>query len=132
LKTSVLQGKVLLAEDNEINAEITERILGSFGLSADWAKNGKEAVDLFNQAPAHTYQAVLMDIQMPIMDGYEATRQIRALAKEDSKTIPIIAMTADAFNDAIERGQQAGMNAHLTKPIDAEKTKQVLTDYLNK
>jgi signal transduction histidine kinase len=132
LKTSALQGKILLAEDNEINAEITERILGSFGLSADWAKNGKEAVDLFNQAPVHTYQAVLMDIQMPIMDGYEATRQIRALAKEDSKTVPIIAMTADAFNDAIEKGQQAGMNAHLTKPIDAEKTKQVLTDYLNK
>ena len=121
-----LSGRILLAEDNEINAEITKRILDAFGMAADWAENGALAAERFAQADPGTYQAILMDIQMPIMDGYEATKVIRASDHKEAKTIPIIALTADAFQDAIDRAYQAGMDDYITKPIEPAQLKQVL------
>ena len=123
---AVLSGRILLVEDNEINAEITKRILEVFGLAADWMENGALAVECFTKAEAGTYQAILMDIQMPIMDGYDATKAIRASSHKDAKTIPIIALTADAFQDAIDRAHQAGMDDYITKPLEPALLKQVL------
>ena len=95
-------------------------------MAADWAENGALAAERFAQADPGTYQAILMDIQMPIMDGYEATKVIRASDHKEAKTIPIIALTADAFQDAIDRAYQAGMDDYITKPIEPAQLKQVL------
>ena len=115
-----LSGRILIAEDNVINAAIARRIAGSFGLETEVAANGAEALSAFEAAPAGTYRAVLMDIQMPVMSGLEATRAIRALPREDARTVPIIAMTADAFAGAMEKGLATGMDAYLVKPIDPD------------
>jgi CheY-like chemotaxis protein len=109
---------VLLAEDNAINVQIASRILHTLGVEADTAEDGGRAVAMFRQSAPGTYRAILMDIQMPLVNGYEATEQIRALARPDAKTIPIIAMTADAFSAAEERSRAAGMNGYLTKPLE--------------
>ena len=122
-----LTGKILLAEDNPINSEIAVRIIENFGLSVACADNGQKALEMFISAPEGTYQAILMDIQMPILDGYGATKQIRASAKKDSKTIPIIALTADAFSDAVKKGKESGMDEYLVKPLDPLQMKKVLT-----
>lgn len=122
-----LSGRILLVEDNAINIEIVTRILTSFGLQSDTAENGKQGVELFRQAPADHYLAVLMDLQMPIMNGYEATRALRSLDRPDAKTIPIIAMSADAFEDSINTAKKAGINEYITKPILPEKVYQVLS-----
>ena len=113
-----LRGKVLLAEDNEINTEIALRLLEGFGLRADHARDGVEAVELFSSSLPGAYAAVLMDIQMPLANGYEAARAIRGLDRPDAASVPIIAMTADAFADDIRRCLEAGMNGHVAKPID--------------
>ena len=113
-----LTGTVLLAEDNEINREIAVRILEDFGLSVTCAENGKDALETFKNTVPGTFRAILMDLQMPVMDGYESAEKIRALARGDSKTIPIYAMTADAFSEAAERCRKSGMNAQIIKPID--------------
>ena len=113
-----LSGRILLAEDNFISAEIAVRILEKFGLAVECVQNGEEAVKLFENKPDGYYRAVLMDIQMQIMNGYEATRKIRALKKADASDIPIIAMTADAFSDAMQKGRACGMSEYLVKPID--------------
>ncbi|MBO7091747.1 MAG: response regulator [Victivallales bacterium] len=120
-KTADLKGRrVLLAEDNAINAEIIMMVLDMREMEADLAENGQKAVDLFAQSKPDYYSAILMDMRMPVMDGLEATRTIRALNREDAKTIPIIALTANAFDEDVQRSMQAGLNAHLSKPVEPE------------
>jgi CheY-like chemotaxis protein len=130
LSAKPLKGNILLVEDNEINVEIAKRFLAVLGLSVVTAENGKAALTTFEESKPHTYQAILMDIQMPIMNGYEATQAIRQLKREDATTIPIIAMTADAFSTAIEHAKQVGMNDYITKPIDVAKLRETLAHYL--
>jgi signal transduction histidine kinase/CheY-like chemotaxis protein/PAS domain-containing protein len=121
-----LSGKVLLCEDNEINAAIAKRLLSVFGVGVDLAVNGEEGTKLFRASKPGEYFAILMDIQMPILNGYEATERIRSYHRPDAKTIPIIAMTADAFSAALEKSKEAGMSDYLTKPLDPEKIRQAL------
>ena len=106
-----LRGKVLLAEDNPVNTEIAVRILESFGLRVDCAENGAKALERFSASAPGEYGAILMDIQMPLMNGYEAARAIRALSRPDAAAVPILAMTADAFAESVERSARAGMNS---------------------
>ena len=112
--------RVLLVEDNELNMEIARFILENEKMQVISAWNGKEAVDLFAQSAPGEYDMILMDVQMPVMDGLEATEMIRAMDRQDAKEIPIVAMSANAFLDDIERSRQAGMNRHLTKPLTGE------------
>ena len=123
-----LSGRVLLAEDNDINTEIALRILGSFGMEADHAENGRQAVEFFSKSETGRYRAILMDIQMPIMNGFDAAREIRKLNRRDAKDIPIIAMTADAFEESIRAAKDAGMDDYVTKPIDTRKLFAVLKE----
>ncbi len=126
-----LNGKLfLLAEDNDINAEIAEMILEELGASVERAEDGQIAADMFAKSEPCYYAAVLMDLRMPNMNGIEATKAIRGMQREDAAAIPIIAMTADAFADDAEKCINAGMNAHLAKPIDVEKLKATLLQYL--
>lgn len=124
--------RVLLAEDNDMNLEIAQTLLESRNLTVDAAHNGREAVDMFQNSAPGTYCAVLMDIQMPVMNGLEATRAIRSLQKSDAKTIPIIATSANAFEEDVEKSLQAGMNAHISKPVDIPLLFRVLYDLINK
>lgn len=117
---------VLLAEDNELNAEIAQALLESEGIVVTRAANGNEAVDLYVGRPAGSFDAILMDIMMPGMDGYEATRAIRLSEKADAADIPIIALTANAFAEDAQAAHDAGMNAHLPKPLDFNKLKNML------
>ncbi|MDE6902924.1 MAG: response regulator, partial [Lachnospiraceae bacterium] len=110
--------RVLLAEDNELNWEIAEELLSEEGLALDWAENGQLCVEMFERAEQGYYDAILMDLRMPVMTGYEATHVIRAMDRQDAKEIPIIAMTADAFAEDVQKCLDAGMNAHVPKPID--------------
>ena len=112
--------KVLLAEDMQINAEIILMVLNMRQMEADLAENGKIAVEKFRDHPEGYYDAILMDMRMPEMDGLEATRHIRAMDRPDAKTIPIIALTANAFDEDVQRSLQAGLNAHLTKPVQPD------------
>ena len=124
-----LKGKrALLVEDNELNIEIAQLMLEDEGLAVDVVRNGKEAVDRYEYLPSGSYDFIFMDIMMPVMDGLEATRQIRAMDKADAKTIPILAMTANAFQEDIQQSIEAGMNAHLMKPLDKEKIRQALQE----
>lgn len=126
------EGKhVLLSEDIDLNWEIANEILSEFGLVLDRAVNGKECVEMFEKTKIGYYDAILMDIRMPVMNGYDATKAIRALDREDHD-LPIIAMTADAFSDDAQRCLECGMNAHISKPIDIKECKRILSDYLNK
>ena len=111
---------ILLAEDNELNREIAMELIGSTGAVIEPAVDGVQAVEKFEASQIGYYDLVLMDIQMPRMDGYEATRCIRALNRPDAATVPILAMTADAFSEDMDKSKEAGMNAHITKPIDVE------------
>ena len=117
---------VLLAEDNELNAEIAQALLESEGIVVTRAANGNETVDLYVGRPAGSFDAILMDIMMPDMDGYEATRAIRLSEKIDAADIPIIALTANAFVEDAKAAHDAGMNAHLSKPLDFNKLKNIL------
>ncbi len=112
--------KIILAEDNELNTEIAIELLSLVHMDVDHAANGKEAVSLFMNAKPGTYDAILMDVQMPVMDGYEATRTIRSSDYKEAKTIPIFAMTANAFTSDVSAALSAGMNDHIAKPIDTE------------
>lgn len=118
--------RVLVAEDNDINWEIASELLGSRGLELDWAKDGRECVELFLARSVGHYGAILMDVRMPEMNGYEATRAIRGLDRPDAATVPIVAMTADAFAEDREKAREAGMNAHVAKPIDVREVLRVL------
>ena len=120
---------LLLVEDNELNAEIVEVLLGDSGANVTTVHNGREAVGLFENSPAGTFDAILMDVMMPVMDGLTATKCIRQMNREDAKTVPIIAMTANAFQEDAKRCLDAGMNAHLAKPIQTEKVIQMVARY---
>ena len=125
IKTSAIhtiKGKrILIAEDNELNAEIAKTVLEDVGALVTRVEDGQQAVELFKEKPEGTFDAILMDLMMPVMDGYTATKEIRSLERSDSKTIPIIAMTANAFQEDAEKCIAVGMNAHLAKPLDIEK-----------
>ena len=110
--------RILLAEDNEVNMEISTELLTMHGVEVTQAWNGREALDLFAQSAPFTFDAVLLDMQMPQMDGCEAARRIRALSRPDARSVPIIAVTANAFAEDIAATAAAGMNAHISKPID--------------
>lgn len=112
--------KLMLVEDNELNAEIAETLLSDQGAKVTTAADGKQAVQLFRNNPPNTFDAILMDIMMPVMDGLTATRTIRETDRADAKTIPIIAMTANAFKEDAQKCLDAGMNGHLAKPIVIE------------
>ena len=118
--------RVLLAEDNEINQEIAVELIGMLGAAVDCAENGQQAVEMFRQAPPGTYDLIFMDIQMPVMDGHAAARAIRALPRPDSGSIPIVAMTANAFVEDIRACQESGMNAHLSKPVSMQQLTDVM------
>ncbi len=122
--------KILLAEDVEVNADIIRMILQTRGIETDLAPNGKIAVDTFSASEPDHYFAILMDMRMPEMDGLTATRIIRGLDREDAKNIPIIALTANAFDEDVQRSLQSGLNAHLTKPIKPELLFETLESYL--
>ena len=112
--------RVLLAEDVDVNAEIMMMILSMREILADHAENGRIAVEKFAEHEAGYYDAILMDMRMPEMDGLEATRRIRAMDRPDAKSIPIIALTANAFDEDVQRSMQAGLNAHLSKPVEPD------------
>ena len=118
--------RLLLAEDNLLNMEIACELLGMEGAQITPAQNGQEAVDIFSSHPAGTFDAILMDIQMPVLDGYGAARAIRALPRPDAAAIPILAMTANAFEDDIIAAREAGMNGHIAKPVDMSRIKAAL------
>ena len=121
--TSPLSGmKFLCAEDNAINAEILEMLLETKGASCTICPNGQEIVDAFVGVKPGDYDMILMDVQMPVMNGYEATKAIRRSSHELAKTIPIIAMTANAFSEDIQHSLAAGMNAHVSKPVESEQS----------
>jgi len=126
-----LQGRILFAEDNEINSEIALRMFEDMGITVDHVWNGKEAVRKYRESDHGYYQMIFMDIQMPEMNGYEATEAIRALTgRPDAGSVPIVAMTADAFADAMIKAENAGMTAYLTKPFDEQKIWKILKEYL--
>jgi signal transduction histidine kinase/CheY-like chemotaxis protein len=122
--------RVLLVEDNEFNVEVAKELLGLININVDVANNGKEAVDALCASAPGCYNMVFMDIQMPVMNGYEAAMAIRKLDREDLRNIPIIAMTADAFADDVRHATEAGMNGHIAKPIDVEKLEDMIERWI--
>lgn len=121
-----LAGKrILLAEDNDLNWEIASELLEGAGLKLEHAENGEICADMFRKSPVGYYDAVLMDIRMPVMDGYEATDIIRSMDRLDCN-LPIIAMTADAFSEDVQKCLEHGMNAHVSKPIDIKEIFRIL------
>ena len=119
-RTDVRGLHLLVAEDNELNAEIAQALLTARGITVTLAPDGAEVLRLFEEHPPGTFDAILMDVMMPNLDGLAATRAIRALHRPDARTIPILAMTANAFEEDAQRCLEAGMNAHLTKPLQIE------------
>ena len=133
-KTYDFSGKhILLAEDNELNREIAVELLGAgTGAIIDEAEDGEMAVDIFAASEVNYYDLILMDIQMPHMDGFEATRRIRAMERPDASKVPIFAMTANAFAEDEEKSRQAGMNAHLSKPLEISAVLAAMNEILNR
>ena len=131
LESSVFEGRrILLAEDNEINAMIAEEILTGMGASVEIAENGAVAVEQFASHPPQYYDFILMDIQMPVLDGRGAARQIRAMDRADAKDILIFALSADAFVEDIRQSEESGMNGHFTKPVDYNELQKTIGEYL--
>ena len=129
----LLEGiRILLAEDNDLNAEIAIQLLELQGASVWRSENGKKAVERFAESKPKEIQAILMDIQMPEMNGLEATRAIRALARPDAATVPIVAMTANVFKEDVDAAMAAGMNGFAGKPLDVAYLYRLLYDLLNK
>ena len=122
--------RILLVEDNELNREIATAILKDAGFDTETAQNGKEALERLTEAGAGYFDAVLMDLQMPVMDGYEAAREIRTLKDPVLAQIPIIALSANAFEEDKKASLAAGMNAHIAKPIQVPELMQILTIFL--
>jgi CheY-like chemotaxis protein len=129
-KLNLSDKRVLLVEDNDLNLEIAKEILEFTGVTVECAKNGAEAVDRVASIPDGYYDLVLMDIQMPVMNGYEATRAIRALDRNYTKMLPIIAMTANAFVEDVHMAKGAGMNAHISKPLDLNVLANILRKWV--
>ena len=123
--------RLLLVEDNELNREIAEVILEEAGFMIESAPDGTDAVAMIESSPEGYYHAVLMDVQMPVMNGYEAAKAIRAMQREDVKTLPIIAMTANAMEEDKEAALKSGMNAHIAEPLDMELLMSVLRQFLH-
>lgn len=123
--------RILLAEDNELNYEIASEILSMYGAEIEWAENGQLAVERFSESDMGYYDIILMDMQMPVMNGIEATRAIRALDRPDAGEIPIIAMTANAFDEDKRECLDAGMNGHVAKPVEVDKMMSVISEVLN-
>ena len=121
--------RLLLVDDMPINRQIAIRLLEKQGFTVESAENGKEAVDRIRYADPGYYSAVLMDIQMPGMSGYEATAAIRDMDDEERRKIPVIAMTANAFAEDVRKAREAGMNAHISKPIDVSQLFRILMKY---
>lgn len=121
--------RILLAEDNELNREIAQCILEEAGVTVVGVENGREAVNAFMESQEGEFDAILMDIMMPVLDGLEATKEIRKLERADAAGIPIIAMTANAFDEDRKKSEAAGMNEHLTKPLDNERLFKTLARY---
>lgn len=122
---------ILLAEDNEINREIAVELIRFTGANIDTAENGKEAVERFQKSVVGYYDLILMDVQMPVMNGYEASRQIRTMDRQDARFVPILAMTANAFAEDEERSRREGMNAHITKPLNVDILYAKLAEFLS-
>ena len=122
--------RILLVEDNQINTEVAALLLRDKGFEVDTAENGLRALERFSKSDPGYYDAILMDIRMPLMDGLTAANNIRHLSNADAHTVPIIAMTANAFDDDIEKSKAAGMNAHLAKPVDPQRLYQLLYDFV--
>ena len=120
--------RILLAEDNELNMEIAEFVLQNEGAVVTKAWNGQEAVDIFRKSRPGEFDVILMDIMMPVMNGYEAAKMIRSLDREDAKVIPIIAMTANAFTEDKMRAKEAGMDEHIAKPVDRKLLVKVINE----
>ena len=129
-KVDLSRWRVLLAEDNDLNWEIAQELLEEQGLTLERAENGKICADMFAASQPGYYDGILMDIRMPVMTGYEATEAIRAMDHPDAKEIPIIAMTADAFSEDMQKCLDCGMNAHIAKPIDVDVVARLLTKYI--
>ena len=133
MKNSLDGIRVLLAEDNALNAEIAEIQLEELGMTVTHAVDGKQAVEFFTDSPAGNFDVILMDIMMPKMDGYEATKAIRTMAdRPDGRTVPIIAMTANAFAEDVQKSLEAGMNGHLSKPIVMDEVVKIIARNLNR
>ena len=127
----VFAGKhLLLTEDNEINLEIATMLLTQLGFTVDTARNGQEALERIREKPAGTYDAVLMDMQMPVMDGYEATKRIRSLEDPERAKVPVVAITANAFSEDIDREREAGMSGHISKPLSLPEMTRTLCEIL--
>jgi CheY-like chemotaxis protein len=122
--------RVLVVEDNELSGEIAAEVLSMTGIEVEQARNGQQAVFRMTEVPEHYFDLILMDIQMPVMDGYIATRMIRNLKREDAKEIPIVAMTALASGEDVDASRAAGMDDHITKPLELERLKEILMKYL--
>ena len=122
--------RILMAEDVVINAEIMKQVIIVRGAEIDHAENGKIALEMFKNSEENYYDAILMDVRMPEMDGLEASAAIRALARPDAAKIPIIALTANAFDEDVQRSLQVGMNAHLSKPVEPERLYQTLEELI--
>lgn len=122
--------RILLVEDNELNREIAEKLIGATGASVESAEDGVQAVEKFKESAEGYYDLILMDVQMPHMDGYEATRCIRALGRSDAQKVPIFAMTANAFAEDVQKSREAGMNAHISKPLDIRAVYKQMNRYL--
>ena len=128
METSIQGRHVLLTEDNELNMEIAEFVLQNEGTVVTKAWNGQEAVDIFRKSRPGEFDVILMDIMMPVMNGYEAAKMIRSLDREDAKVIPIIAMTANAFTEDRMRAKEAGMDEHIAKPVDGKLLVKVINE----
>ena len=131
-ETSIQGFHVLLTEDNELNMEIAEFVLQNEGAVVTKAWNGQKAVDIFRKNRPGEFDAILMDIMMPVMNGYEAAKMIRSLDREDAKVIPIIAMTANAFTEDKMRAKEAGMDEHIAKPVDGKLLVKVINELVKR
>ena len=129
-ETDFSRRRILLVEDNELNQEIAQTILEGAGFLIDTADDGSIAVERMKEMPGDTYDLILMDVQMPIMNGYQATRAIRALDDPVKAAVPIVAMTANAFEEDRKEAMDAGMNGYVAKPVDIEKLMETLEDIL--
>lgn len=120
--------RLLVAEDYDMNWEICNALLSTYGFTLQWAEDGQKCVDMFNDSEPGYYDAILMDLRMPVMNGYEAAQKIRSLERPDA-AVPIIAMTADDFPEDIQRCLECGMNTHITKPIDVKTILSILQEH---
>ena len=122
--------RILLVEDNELNREIADELLSYIGVSVEQAEDGKAAVEMVKNSPHNYYDLIFMDIQMPVMNGYDASRGIRDLHREDTDHMPIVAMSANAFDNDIREAKEAGMNDYVAKPVEISKLLEALNKWL--